>query len=290
LKKKILITGINGFLGSHLAMGLKDSFEVIGLVNSINNVERIKEFSFKLYSFKKDEIESIFLENNFHAVLHTATVYKRENEPLMNLLRTNIVLPVQLLELCKKYKVPSFLNTDSFFNNKEYKYSYLSDYTLSKQQVLTWIKLLSVSTSCKVVNMKIFHMYGEHDSLNKFIPSITDMIKNNKSFLNMTPGEQTRDFIYVKDVVSAFDIVLNSVEKLKEYQEFEIGSGKSYTIKKLAELIKEITGSNTDLRFGALSYRDGEIMASQVNNFDLTNKYNWNPIYSLRKGFKTYLK
>lgn len=177
MKKKILITGIYGFLGSHLAKYLKDQYEIIGLVNSFKNTHRINKYNFKIYSSKTDNLESIFIENKIYAILHVATVYNRKEESLINLLNTNIFLPIQLVELCEKYKVKSFFNTDSFFNNDKYKYDYLSYYTLSKKQILEWLKLFSFSTNCKVVNLKIFHMYGEHDSLNKFIPSIVEKIK-----------------------------------------------------------------------------------------------------------------
>jgi nucleoside-diphosphate-sugar epimerase len=49
LKKKILITGINGFLGSHLAKHLKNNFEVVGLEYSIDNLYRIKNDGFMVY-------------------------------------------------------------------------------------------------------------------------------------------------------------------------------------------------------------------------------------------------
>tara|TARA_B110000259_G_scaffold131916_1_gene148817 strand:+ start:4578 stop:5450 length:873 start_codon:yes stop_codon:yes gene_type:complete len=288
LKKKILITGINGFLGSHLAKTLKYSYEVIGLEYSLDNLFRIESENFKVYSSLKSNLETIFLENDFYAIIHAATVYRKQLEPLGNLIKTNILLPVNLLDLAIKSGVSLFLNTDSFFNNPSYTYSYLSDYTLSKKQSLEWIKLLSASSSCKVVNMKIFHMYGKEDAPNKFIPNILEIINSNTPFLKMTSGEQTRDFIYIKDVVSAYNSVLCSFKQLKKYQEFEIGSGQSYSIKNTTKLIKKITQSKTVLKFGELPYREGEIMVSMVSNFDL-KKLGWKPNFSLKNGLKDYI-
>ena len=250
LKKKILITGINGFLGSHMAKHLKSNFEVIGLEYSLENLHRIASENFKVYSTNDTILDNIFIENDFYAVIHVATVYKRESEPIFDLLNTNINLPAQLLELSGKYKVNLFLNTDSFFNNPKYSYSYLSDYTLSKKHSLEWIKLLASSSSCKVVNMKVFHMFGENDAPGKFIPFIIKKIISNEPTLDLTPGNQTRDFIYVKDVVFAFEHVINFFIDLKGYQEFEIGTGKSYTIKDFVTAIKEVTNSKTVLNFG----------------------------------------
>ena len=285
MKKKILITGINGFLGSHLAKHLYPNFEIIGLEYSLVNLHRIQKDNFKVYSTENNSLESVFEENNLFAIIHAATLYRRQNEPLLNLLNTNISLPVQLLELSNKNNVEIFLNTDSFFNNPKYSYSYLSDYTLSKRHSLEWIKLLSKSSRCKVINMKIFHMYGENDSPQKFIPFIIEKIKSNVSIIDLTPGLQTRDFIYVKDVVAAFEHVINSIEYLNQYQDFDIGTGKSFTIKELTTLIKEVANSSTMLNFGGLPYREGEIMESKVKNFEL-NKIGWKPKYTLKNAIQ----
>lgn len=279
---------MNGFLGSHLAKSLKDKFEIIGLANSIDNLFRIEGEEFKVYSSKNDSLEAIFLENEIFAIIHVATVYKRPENPIFPLLKANILLPIQLIELAVKYKISVFVNTDTFFNNKCYSYSYLPEYTLSKRHSLEWVKLLSMNSACKVVNMKVFHMYGPGDAVNKFIPFIIGKITNNTEELDMTSGVQTRDFVYVKDVVSAYGTVLETSEDFSNFEEFEIGSGNTHSVKELAELIKKVTKSNSILNFGVLPQREGEIMESKVENFNLL-KYGWKPKYSLEEGLKDYL-
>lgn len=289
LKKKILITGINGFLGSHLAKHLKISFEIVGLEYSLKNLHRIASEGFKVYSTNDTVLETVFKENDFYAIIHLATVYRRQSEPIFDLLNTNINLPVQLLELSGKYNVNLFLNTDSFFNNPKYSYSYLSDYTLSKKHSLEWIKLLASSSSCKVVNMKVFHMFGENDAPGKFIPFILKKIISNEPNLDLTPGNQTRDFIYVEDVVFAFEHVINFFIGLQGYQEFEIGTGKSYTIKDFVTALKEVTNSKTVLNFGGLAYREGEIMKSEVESFKLKD-IGWKPKFNLKESLRSYIE
>ena len=289
MKKKILITGINGFLGSHLAKYLKSSFEILGLEYSLNNLFRIDSENFKVYDVVSKPLENIFIENEIYAVIHVATIYRRKLEPLKSLLGTNVLLPVNLLELSNKYNVSLFINTDSFFNSSKNSYSYLSDYTLSKKHTLDWIKLISNSSICKIVNMKIFHMFGENDSPSKFIPYLIDKILRDETSIDMTPGMQTRDFIYVNDVISAFDTVLKNEVKLTNYQEFEVGSGKSFSIKHLAESIKKISKSKTQLNFGAIPYRKGEIMESVCNNKKLI-ELGWTSKFSLNVGLSKIIK
>ena len=272
-----------------MAKHLKVNFDVIGLEYSIENLHRIAFENFKVYSTNDTVLDTVFKENDFYAVIHLATLYKRQSEPISDLLNTNINLPVQLLELSGKYNVNLFLNTDSFFNNPKYSYSYLSDYTLSKKHSLEWIKLLASSSTCKVVNMKVFHMFGENDAPVKFVPSIIKEIINNVPTLDLTPGNQTRDFIYVKDVVFAFEHVINFFIDLQWYQEFEIGTGKSYTIKDFANAVKEVTNSKTVLNFGGLPYREGEIMESEVESFKLKD-IGWKPKFNLKESLRCYIK
>ena len=113
--KTILITGINGFLGSHLAKHLKSTFEIIGLEYKLDDLHRIEKEDFLVYASDDKTLESIFSSHEIYAVVHVATIYRRQGEPILNLLNTNINLPIRLLELASKYHVKLFLNTDSFF-------------------------------------------------------------------------------------------------------------------------------------------------------------------------------
>lgn len=279
--KKILITGINGFLGSNLAKALSKEYHVIGLEYSLENLFRLKGYSFKVYSSNYD-LEDIFRENKIFSIIHAATVYRRNYEPVENLIYTNILLPVRLYEFAKKYSVKCFLNTDSFFNNSKYDYKYLPEYTMSKKHALEWLKI--IQSEVTLINMKLFHMYGPDDAQNKFIPYIISTLIENKPNIDLSPGGQSRDFIYIDDVVSAYLTVLKSQSfSSKNYLEFEIGTGHLTTIKEIVVIIKEISESQTKLSFGALPYREDEIMQSKAENSELL-KLGWNPLHNLKTG------
>jgi CDP-paratose synthetase len=285
--KTLLITGINGFLGSHLAKSLKNEYNIIGLEYNIDNLFRLIDEKFKIYS-SIDNFEIIFEENKIFAIIHAATIYRREGEPLENLIQTNIILPVRLFELANKYKCRMFLNTDTFFNHPDYNYSYLQDYTLSKKQVLEWLKL--IEQSCKLINMKIFHMYGPDDAPTKFIPSIISRLNNRDPFIETTEGEQKRDFIFIDDVVSAFQCVINaSQDSLLPYTEYQIGTGKSISLKEFILLAKKVSLSTSEINFGALPYRKSEIMLSEADISGLS-KLNWKVKYTLKDGLLETIK
>ena len=288
MKKAILITGINGFLGSNLASGLKNYYEIIGIEKSLDNLHRISEENFRIYS-SENSLDEIFKDNTIFAIVHAATLYNRNDGEIEKLIETNITLPVKLYDLALIFKVKLFINTDSFFNSPKSKYSFLPEYTLSKKHVLDWLKLRH-NLACKLVSMKIFHMYGPNDTANKFVPMIIESLSNNVSFLDATLGEQTRDFIFIEDVVKAFNTVLDRFDDIpNKVTEYEVGTGVETSVKNFILEIKELTNSNTEIRFGALPYRNNEIMKSKANNNEL-EKLGWYPNFSINKGIAKILE
>ena len=92
-------------------------------------------------------------------------------------------------------------------------------------------------------------MYGKNDKPEKFIPYLVNSFKKNET-INLTEGNQKKDFIHVKDVSEAFRLILDHNLKNSGSSEiFEIGSGKSYSIKYIVYKLKKILGSQSEVRF-----------------------------------------
>ncbi len=163
-------------------------------------------------------------------------------------------------------------------------YKYLNSYALSKKQFSEWLKQLA--GKMKVVNIQLEHMYGPKDDNKKFIPYVIEQCINNVPGLKLTLGEQKRDFIFIQDVVSAYLCLLNKYKCLQDdYNEIEVGSGNSVTIRELVKTITKITSSRTRLLFGALPYRGNEIMES-IADISMMKNLGWSPLVSLAEGIK----
>lgn len=285
MKNIILITGINGFLGSHLAKKLKFDYEVLGLEIDTKNLSRLSDESFQIYSVFENNLEDLFKTYNIYSVIHTATIYNTKDNDIIPLIDSNLKLPLTLYQLSVKYKVKMFINTDSFFNDeKYYSYNYQKEYTLSKKQILEWLRIIQGET--KIANMKIFHMYGPNDNPNKFVPQLLKKLKNFEKEIDLTTGEQKRDFIYIDDVTNAFKTVLDNYNKIKEnFSSFDVGFGKSIKLKKFIIELKKVLASKSKLNFGVIPYRENEIMFSKCNNKELKN-LGWSPKYDYKTGIK----
>lgn len=274
--KNILLTGGTGFLGSHLAYRLYQNYQLILLKRSFSNPWRISDIPDNVlcYDIDKTPINRVFEENRIDAVIHTATCYGRKGESITDIVNANIVFPLKLAELAIRF------NTDTFFNTDTIAYKYLNSYSLSKKQFLEWLK--QCSDKIRIVNMKLEHIYGPKDDENKFVSFvIRRMLKN--EVLDLTPGEQKRDFVFIDDVVNAYIKIFEEPFVSEPFSEFEIGTGQSVTVKDFVKKIHKYINSGSLLNFGAIPYRENEIMESEADISKMTDM-SWNPRVSLEEG------
>ena len=285
MKKKIIVlTGANGFLGNKLTYALVNkNFSVIGIINS-KSKKKLKSFpkNCKVVSNNSKNLIEIFKKKIF-AVIHTATNYGRNNETLSNIVQSNTIFPLKMIDLAQKNNVQIFINTDTVLDK------YLNLYSMSKNQFLEWSKYFSFKSNIKFINLKLEHLYGPEDDINKFTGFIFNSLVRDVASLNLTKGNQKRDFIYIDDVISAYLIILKKNKLLDSFSEFEVCSGELTTVKKFVATAKKIFNSNTKLNFGALEYRDGEIMKSKSNSLKL-RKLGWYPNITLEAGIRKCLR
>jgi nucleoside-diphosphate-sugar epimerase len=279
LKNKILLTGANGFLGSHILKKLlKNKNDVVIIVRETSDLSRIKNLT-GFSTFKIDEnfsnISILYEMYSIETIIHVATEYGRSSL-YSNVINSNVIFPIKLIELADKNKLKLFINTDSFsckFQNS----SYLKEYISSKIFFKNYLKTLS---GIKVANLQLEHVFGEQDSKGKFVTFLLESMLSNQVFINLTEGTQKRDFIYVSDVVDAYMTIINSKNNLDQFNDYEVGNGKSISVKYFVKLIHKITKSKSKLLFGTIETRIDEIQDSKANNLNLI-KLGWKPKINL---------
>lgn len=287
--KTILLTGATGFLGSHLLEALLGQhFKVVVLKRSTSHIWRIRHLLDRIQSYDVDvqPLEQAFEEQHVDAVIHTACHYGRNQDPLHKLVQTNLLYGLQLIDACLKFKTATFINTDTLLQKN------LNAYSLSKKQFVEWLK--KSSDKIQVLNLKIEHMYGPKDGSEKFVPWVLSQLKQNVPEIKLTAGEQKRDFIYIDDVVSAYLTVLSHTSELAAFNEFDVGTGDLVSLKDFIIALKDGFEAhqgkvNTKLNFGAIPYRQGEMMSINVENQALF-RLGWKPVYYYQKGLPRLIK
>ena len=284
MTKKILLTGVTGFLGSHLAKALLTAgHEVIALKRRASSLRRIESIANELALVDVDglDFDALFVQHgNIDAIVHTATAYGRKQESVIEIFAANTAFPLKLLEASSRAGVKVFVNTDTILD------PYLNLYALSKNQLLQWGKFFSLHNKLTFINLRLEHFYGPNDDASKFTTFVIHSCMANKPELKLTLGEQKRDFIYITDLVNAYLMILQKAADFDDaFNEFDVGSGQSISIRSFVETVHRLTASKTHLLFGAVPYRQGEVMHSEAVISGLS-ALGWQSQYDLVAGLK----
>lgn len=285
----ILISGSTGFLGSCLLKLFVDNkYKVIALKRSTSNNYRIEDYLNRVSFYDIDNIEviEIFKNHKIDVVVNTVTNYGRKDNTISSIVDTNLLFGLKLLEESINNNIKAFINTDTLLDRN------INAYSLSKAQLVDWMKFLS-NINTKMINIKIEHMYGPKDDENKFIYWLINQLKQNVEEIDLTSGMQKRDFIYIDDIINAYETIIKNLNNLVSFEEFELGSGTSIEvrnfIKEIYMELSKIQNLNTRLNFGVIPYRDNENMNMQANIKKL-KKLGWQVEISIEDGIKNIIK
>ncbi len=287
---KILITGSSGFLGSSLALYWKNlGHQVSLLLRPTSRLDRLKgeDFYFDIGLCSSDnEVEDFVKKVQADVIVHTACVYGRKNENSLQLFDSNMRLGLVILQAIRKISKPvNFINTGSALP------SHVSEYALSKHQFSQWGGMLAANSNnqLKFVNVLLQHMYGPGDDESKFTSHILHTCLRNDAELNLTAGNQVRDFIYIDDVISAYDVLIQESSNFENFLDVEIGTGIAPTIRNFVETAHRLTASKTKLLFGAVPYRDHEVM-SCIADIGYMQGLGWSPVFDIESGLQKMLE
>ena len=251
---KSLVTGGKGFIGSNLVkklIELGDSVIVIDN-NSSNNknnfiIDGALYYDYDLNDF--DKILGLFgaVDRCFHLAADISIDYCNKFPRESGLNNTNITLNV--LEACRRMKVKKFIfsSTSAVYKQIENKLIYseidevnpLNLYSASKLYGENLCKIYYNLYGIETIALRYFNVYGENNSISPYSSVLVNFLNNKnqgKSLIIYGDGNQTRDFINVKDVV---DINIKSSEiDLKSYGDaYNVGTGEPISINELASLI-----------------------------------------------------
>ncbi len=306
--KKVVVTGAAGFIGSHLCETLIEyGAEVIGVDNlsngDINNLSKIiKNPKFKFCigdvcdtSFMIEitrGAEIIFHEGAFISVTqslltpelcHNVNVTGTVN--VLNAARINDVKSVVFASSAAVYGNTEVLPiTESIYPAP------ISPYGVSKWAAESYVVMYHKAYGLKTTALRYFNVYGPRQRNNQYAGVISifakRMIEENKNPVIYGDGTQTRDFIYVLDVVKAN--ILSAVHQDSGGKFYNVATGKSIDLNSLTKLMVKIVG-NPNIKIEYAEARKGDILHSQADISKIIRDIGFVADYTIEQGLTNYI-
>jgi len=136
-------------------------------------------------------------------------------------------------------------------------------------------------TGIEVVSLRPFTMYGPMEPPGRLVPSVVRHALAGRA-IDLTPGDQRRDFVFVDDAVDAF--VAAATTDAAVGGTFNICTGTAVTVRDVVRRVLQCTGSRSEARFGALSYRPTELAVLSGDPTRAAHVLGWRARVSLEDG------
>lgn len=309
--KKILVTGADGFIGSHLTEELvRQGFQVKAFVyyNSFNSWGWLDHFSEhikdNLEIFTGDIRDSFGVKKAMEGcdiVLHLAALvaipYSYHSPETY--IDTNIKGTLNILQAAKELGVMKVVHTSTseVYGTAQYipidehhPIQGQSPYSASKIGADHLALSFYRSFDTPVTIIRPFNTYGPRQSARAVIPTIITQIEAGKRKIKLGALHPTRDFNFVKDTVQGFIRITESDEAIGEV--INIGSQFEISIGETAQLIAEVMGTEVEIETEQERLRPAksEVERLYADNSKAKSLLNWKPCYSGRDGMKRGLK
>jgi ADP-L-glycero-D-manno-heptose 6-epimerase len=263
---KIIITGTKGFIGSNIKKELENKFEII----------EINEDVFKNTSWRDEVSKHFWLD--IVAVFHVGACSDTLETDVNYMMLVNYEFTKHLMNLCKSKNIPMIYSSSAanYGTNNEH-----------PSNLYGWSKYVSEDyvTSSGGIGLRYFNVYGPGEQNKGKMASVafqmSEKSKNNED-IKLFPKKPNRDFVYVKDVVSA------NIHAFENYEElcgkyYEVGSGEARPFEDVMKIM--------DIPY---EYHDENLIPKGYQFYTCSDKKkwmkNWNSKWSLEDGLKDYFK
>lgn len=304
--EKILVTGGAGFIGSHVVDRLVDCGYGVRVVDNLSTgkLKNIKRHltTGKVQFAKGDIRDSLIIDRCIEgvskvvhlaaetsvpfSVKHPEVTYAVNIEGTVNLLRSCARMKVRRLlfaSSCAVYGEPVFIPL-----TEEHPAAPVSPYAASKLAGEQYCLGFNEAGLLSTVVMRFFNVYGPRQGMNDYSGVITrfvDRCTRGVPLVVYGDGSQTRDFVYVSDVVDAVVTALGADSV--EGEVFNVGSGVQTSVSELAGDVLELTGSDLEIVYE--SPRKGDVIQSVADITKIEMRLGYKPQVCLRDGLRKLL-
>ncbi len=297
----VLVTGGAGFIGSNIVEYLlKEGYSVRIMDNlstgSASNISDFNEAGFIKCDIQDREAVNKAVEGCDY-ILHQAALpsVTRSVENPLETNKVNVEGSLNILEAARRHDVKRvvYASSSSVYGDAEtlpkredMEPKPLSPYAVTKLAMEYYSSVYNKVYGINATGLRYFNVYGPRQNPESeyaaVIPRFIKAVLSGERPIIYGDGEQTRDFTYVKDVVKANLLAMNSRDKSHEV--FNIGTGNSVSINSLLEAISSITGIEANAVHA--EPRKGDIRDSLADISKAREKLGYSPEYNIEEGLK----
>ena len=283
----IIITGVAGFIGFNVGQSLlKEKKNTIIGIDNINNYydrklknkrldELKKNKNFVFYKTDLTKTNFNFLKKKIDLIIHLAAQagVRHSVEYPREYIDSNVNGFFNILEFAKNKKINKIIYASSSSVYGDTKKFPVSEndllmpnniYALTKKNNEEMAKLYSKFYSINIVGLRFFTVYGEWGRPDMFILKFLNFFKNNKKFPLFNNGNHYRDFTYVDDLMKMIFPIIKNIKKYnKGHYIFNVCTGKSLNIKKILNLLINLTKYK---KINHLGYQKTEVKKTHGSN------------------------
>ena len=301
MSKTYLVTGGAGFIGVNLVEYLlKSSHKIInvddlsvGNKNNLINASNIKNITKPI-----QDIDDLNIFKNIDGIFHLGA---QSSVPLsienpFESSTNNLLSTLKVFHIARMQKCPVvYASSSAIYGNlpmgddMSSKTDILSPYALDKLVMEKYAKIYAQLYDISSIGLRFFNVYGpKQDPSNPYsgvISIFIDRLLKNKP-VTVNGGYQTRDFIYVDDIVQVLESSMKNCARKILHQTINVGTGTSISIDELLKILISITGSNPQIKYVSLPEGDPERSDGDYKNLENILKININNMTKIKQGLE----
>ena len=295
----VLLIGGSGFIGKNLVNQLRINYEVHVIDKFIDErffAEKPDVKTLRM-DWVEDQVPTDYPSPDYIINLASIVTAERNFALFDGLISSNLKVLLNLYERFKEDKnlklFIQFGSSEEYGNEgSPFKETMRecpnSPYALVKQLTVNTALMLHSNYDFPAMVVRPGNLFGKYQNTSKFIPYVIQQLKANAP-LNVTPCEQKRDFIYAQDFAWCIEqLVMNYQKAVGEI--VNVGSGESISLKDIIEICKSHIYSSSEVNYGALPYRENEVMDLKCDEQKLSCIINHEIKFNITNRLKEYIQ